>query len=98
MKNKKTVQSSMPFPITEPIVKDLIKFYNVCLVRNEALEEFMADANTLGGTFEGGWIGTEKGEAIIKDKKWREIKKVKLKEIWVAYQARLAQRKSGAVT
>ena len=60
----------------------IIKFYRGYLDRNETFEEFGNDVHTLGGSFEGGWIGTTKEKVTIQDKEFKIICEIKLKEIW----------------
>jgi len=63
-------------------MNEVIKYYRVYLDRNNTFDEFARDVNTLGGTFENGWIDTTKEEVTIKNKSRQTICTIKLKEVW----------------
>ena len=65
------------------IFEEAVKYYRAYIERNDSLESFAYDVNTLGGTFENDcWINTNKKESIISDKNSNIIKKIPLVDLY----------------
>ncbi len=64
------------------MINKIKKYLKGYIERNDTIDEFVYDINTLGGTFEDGWIQCTKKDIEIQDKNFETIFKVKIIEIW----------------
>ena len=64
------------------MINEIVKHYKVYIDRNDTLEEFASDVNTLGGTISFGWVDTDKKFIYAKDKDFNLLKKIPLSDVW----------------